>query len=144
MNRLNASPVFTPRTQTSVKFGNSNDNNTPPTGSGPEAPKATQIIGQGQTLPPTPTTIEQGILDIIRKEDSTANLKRDIWMIKDTTTGQKYSVFLDGSEAELVALYKELEKWGVGAKVKASGVAAKPVPMQRFPFLMVESLEKRP
>jgi hypothetical protein len=99
-------------------------------------------IGQGQTLPPTPITLEQGIISVIRKENSTANLKRDVWMVQDPQTQQKYSLFTTEGETALEAMYDQVASWGEGARVRVTGIASKPVPMQRFPFLIVESIER--
>jgi hypothetical protein len=150
-------PSFSPVSRPSVSAGNrsgqnqtrslkfSAEGNTPPEAPKTASPQATQTIGQGQTLAPTEITIEMGKLSLIRKEQSTANLKRDIWMVEDETTGQKYSAFVaSGDEGELVSLYEILASWGEGAKVRAQGIASKPMAMQRFPFLMLESIEKIP
>lgn len=104
--------------------------------------KKTELIGQGQILPPTAVDIKKGKLGLIRKEESTANLKRDVWTVEDTTTGQKYSIFLDGSEDDLVALYAELAKMGEGTAVRVTGIAHKPSPRQRLPFLYTETIQK--
>ncbi|MBY0403488.1 MAG: hypothetical protein K2X66_06285 [Cyanobacteria bacterium] len=150
-------PSFSPVTRHSVPTGRrsehnqtralkfSAEGNPPPEAPKTPSPQATQTIGQGQTLAPTEITIEKGKLSLIRKEQSTANLKRDIWMVEDEATGQKYSAFVaSGDEGELVALYEVLASWGEGSKVRAQGIASKPMSMQRFPFLMLESIEKIP
>lgn len=108
-----------------------------------EAPKPA-TIGQGQTLAPTPVNIESGVLGLIRKEESTARLKRDVWTVQDTQTQQTYSLFATGTEADLEALYVRLAALGEGTKVKVAGIAHKPAAMQRFPFIYTERLEPLP
>jgi hypothetical protein len=88
--------------------------------------------------------IEKGELGLIRKEESTARLKRDVWTVQDTQTQQIYSLFTTGTESELEALYARLATLGEGARVQVEGIAHKPAAMQRFPFIYTERLEALP
>lgn len=129
-------PVRPMTTRPQQRFGND------PAANNAVAAPSHKPVGVGQTLEPVACSVPKGVLGIIKKEDSRAGLKRDIWTIFDPRNSQTYSAFLDGTEEELVAMYAKLAQWGVGTQVKVSGVAAKPVAAQRNPFLMIDAIEK--
>lgn len=102
---------------------------------------AAPVFG-GESMKPTPVSIDEGELWRIKKDDSTSKfpLKRDIWMVRDVKTGRSYSVF-HPDPARMDAIYRQLAQWGEGAEVIARGVAQKPSPRQRYPFLAVSAIE---
>jgi hypothetical protein len=144
---LNPMPVLSalsPRGQT-PRFGNENPGNTPPANSANLSSQdipSHRRVGVGDVLEPTPVKLNRAFLGLIKKEDSRAGLKFDVWTVYDPRNSQIYSAFLDGGAEELEALYAKLSTWGVGTAVKVEGVASKPVSAQRNPFLVISDIQK--
>jgi hypothetical protein len=141
---LSSLPFFNPKvsqSNVSARSGNENPGNTPPAAAA-DIPSHRRV-GPGDVLEPTPVKLNRAFLGLIKKEDSRAGLKFDVWTVYDPRNSQVYSAFLDGGSAEeLQALYAKLSTWGVGTAVKVEGVAEKPVSAQRNPFLMISDIQK--
>jgi hypothetical protein len=144
---LNAMPFLNPLSQRvqTPRFGNDNPGTTPPATTA-DVPSqdipSHRRVGPGDVLEPTPVKLNRAFLGLIKKEDSRAGLKFDVWTVYDPRNSQVYSAFLDGGAEELEALYAKLSTWGVGTAVKVEGVASKPVSAQRNPFLVISDIQK--